>query len=826
MNRDLAGQLYAFYHERYKPPQWSLEETEHLDQTTVYIMENYDKEAFLQCLYYRELVNITMEKQYQHPFDSGYTKYYNATRKLAPNFSIYARARMCRHADITRFLSKEDQVFLQRKDSLDVHVINVIGFAFDDERQPDYRYFQPFDESKMEELKTLLKNIFRMIFACAKQFGVQTIWLSNFGGFAFAEHFKNAENKHIGRAAYLQFYLQCFDEVRVGETFTIHVLGVKHDEFFSEMKNRFPDCQMNKIPEALNDTDLFVNAWDPHSMVGNGNVGDDSLDGYFGRHSDLWWRCHPSLNMAMKNTKVVQYPLAKAATEKKQLLNIGYQTVQSNEQDDVTHHEDLSLESVSLICNDMGRFDTVVISCDDEKLRGVNYETISILLNDQGDLFFYISGSLAYIPSSDTGRLLDYFERHPDNNSYQKRRVRVLVVNHYGSDMNSRLTEEEAQQCQNFAASFEEKPDKIYSSPFLAAAHSALVLKKALVDRFVSDVPAQYDDAMSESTDPTQYRKQTIEEVIAEHEDLRELGNFEISETQLPVKENGDESVTRFYQSLDRLRDVAFHKNYKFIVIFSHANAVNVARKMLGDQETSVAPGEWVDFVMFLENNCRDILAASDPAPTFGKNFHVEPINIVSSYSNGKAWIVDSAGIQFINDTSGAGGSSRAIYDAFGIKKIGITSDVDVKEGGVFHVFYKTEHIIHAFSIDFRNGTWNKESVIGELSTIYKHVFTLFVGIMTQHNTTEELWLVALSAGIFAGKFADLMPEITFTAISNAMTLVPAIREYKVRLRTTVPIYEYFRARDTSLPSLEKSQIDTTGLVHERYWNTIKPSES
>lgn len=28
---------------------------------------------------------------------------------------------------------------------------------------------------------------------------------------------------------------------------------------------------------------LLVNAWDPWSMVGNGNAGDNSLDGFYGR---------------------------------------------------------------------------------------------------------------------------------------------------------------------------------------------------------------------------------------------------------------------------------------------------------------------------------------------------------------------------------------------------------------------------------------------------------------------------------------------------------------------------------------------------------------
>jgi len=32
---------------------------------------------------------------------------------------------------------------------------------------------------------------------------------------------------------------------------------------------------------------LFVNAWDPHSVVGNGNSNDNSLDGWIGRFTDM-----------------------------------------------------------------------------------------------------------------------------------------------------------------------------------------------------------------------------------------------------------------------------------------------------------------------------------------------------------------------------------------------------------------------------------------------------------------------------------------------------------------------------------------------------------
>jgi len=41
---------------------------------------------------------------------------------------------------------------------------------------------------------------------------------------------------------------------------------------------------------------LWLNAWDPHSVVGNGNANDNSLDGYYGRASSLGLMCFPMTN--------------------------------------------------------------------------------------------------------------------------------------------------------------------------------------------------------------------------------------------------------------------------------------------------------------------------------------------------------------------------------------------------------------------------------------------------------------------------------------------------------------------------------------------------
>jgi hypothetical protein len=87
-------------------------------------------------------------------------------------------------------------------------------------------------------------------------------------------------------------------------------LGIRHAEIFKEVyENVFksdPNVYINyywlegannlsrPIDELLLDKNgweadkvLFVNAWDPWSIIGNGNEEDNSLDGWFGRLSAM-----------------------------------------------------------------------------------------------------------------------------------------------------------------------------------------------------------------------------------------------------------------------------------------------------------------------------------------------------------------------------------------------------------------------------------------------------------------------------------------------------------------------------------------------------------
>ena len=263
----------------------------------------------------REPVNIGMDQQ---PFDpkmrSGYYELYQKNNKLPPNFALYMLAR----------------VQVQKGVFLNAHVINSIGFAFDHPDQPDQRYFSSDFKQKEIEFKTVLYDMFRLIFACAQKKQLSKICFCYIGGNAFARNFPDGNYNKNGSHDYLPFFIEAFTEALknavkthtlltyislmgkdVGNPETIQltntvslemsraIFSVNHTITHSiqySFEGRIPDIII-PAPLAVDTLDtLFVNAWDPHSVVGNGNLHDDSIDGFFGRFSDMGYMSYPAIN--------------------------------------------------------------------------------------------------------------------------------------------------------------------------------------------------------------------------------------------------------------------------------------------------------------------------------------------------------------------------------------------------------------------------------------------------------------------------------------------------------------------------------------------------
>jgi len=286
-----AERLYAMYDHGYEPPHWTLafegDWKHRAAQTKIFVPRGADHAAVVLCASQREPVNITMEKKYNPEHDSGYTQFYNQWKTLAPNIAIYAKAMVS---------SKS----MQLKTPKMVHVINCIGFAFDHPSQPDYQYFMKnYTPAKEQELFASLTHMFRMILRCANlNKEIENVCISFVGGAAFSTEFK--------AGTMFKTYLDLFVASLATAYFenpgmVINVMGNEERLHRRVLDLGIQSKSLGLIPGILNETDLFVNAWDPHSIVGNGNAADNSLDGYFGRLSDLWTLCTPDINPSMLN---------------------------------------------------------------------------------------------------------------------------------------------------------------------------------------------------------------------------------------------------------------------------------------------------------------------------------------------------------------------------------------------------------------------------------------------------------------------------------------------------------------------------------------------
>eukprot|EP00933_Yihiella_yeosuensis_P043753 TRINITY_DN38682_c0_g1_i1.p1 TRINITY_DN38682_c0_g1~~TRINITY_DN38682_c0_g1_i1.p1 ORF type:complete len:225 (-),score=36.21 TRINITY_DN38682_c0_g1_i1:14-688(-) len=195
------------------------------------------------------------------------------TRRLMPNIAIYCK---------TPMRSAHDGKTLR-----DVHVINAVGYGFDSFEQPDYKYFLPLTDEKWNELLLRMQQLWRYIFECAHRQGLRTVYLANVGGGVFSSGLEsgasNPERSYSNlKDSSLRPVLEQYPKIKV------------------KPLPRVPDWIFTREGQTEISHSLLVNAWDPWSMVGNGNFADNSLDGFFGRSTAMAVLCWPETNPSMK----------------------------------------------------------------------------------------------------------------------------------------------------------------------------------------------------------------------------------------------------------------------------------------------------------------------------------------------------------------------------------------------------------------------------------------------------------------------------------------------------------------------------------------------
>lgn len=197
-----------------------------------------------------------------------YNRYYDQHSELAPNIAVACTSTMWR----------------QGFAPVEVHVVNLIGYAFDSESQADFKYFQKYPQ----ELVPRMQTMWRHMFAAAHAMKLQRILLAKVGGGAFSHLLPKVlgtPHKSPGEV-YEALLKDSLEPVK---------LEGPNQEILVEPLGRIPDDVFNGTLGELSST-LLVNAWDMLTVVGNGNAADHSLDGFFGRCTAMGVLCWPMTN--------------------------------------------------------------------------------------------------------------------------------------------------------------------------------------------------------------------------------------------------------------------------------------------------------------------------------------------------------------------------------------------------------------------------------------------------------------------------------------------------------------------------------------------------
>eukprot|EP00440_Ansanella_granifera_P002523 gb/GFBE01002743.1/.p1 GENE.gb/GFBE01002743.1/~~gb/GFBE01002743.1/.p1 ORF type:complete len:334 (+),score=57.50 gb/GFBE01002743.1/:1-1002(+) len=278
--------IWGVYFHGCQFPAWSYESLgrgeleEHAKSVVLYYQTGASLKEVKKLATQREPANIAMNRCYD---EDGLEELFGYRRgayaeggedRLLPNIAVYCLTPM-RSA---------------RGEQVNVHVINVVGYAFDSDEQPDYRYFFPLHSqpAKWEELVQCMQQMWRYVFECARRKGLRRVFLADVGGGAFSGGKMGLER--YARTSYVALKEASLPPVQQEYESDIEVHTLP----------RVPDFCFSEEGRPLLEDSLLVNAWDPWSMVGNGNKADNSLDGFFGRCTAMAVLCWPKTNPHIK----------------------------------------------------------------------------------------------------------------------------------------------------------------------------------------------------------------------------------------------------------------------------------------------------------------------------------------------------------------------------------------------------------------------------------------------------------------------------------------------------------------------------------------------
>jgi hypothetical protein len=279
---DQLRKIYDAYDIPFKPPNWifSIDLIPYMNSARVYYES--DLQSAKTLAFQREPTNIGAVSRYKADIlnaNFNYSK--GAYVEGSQNIAIYTHTPVRTREGLN--LNKS------------INIINAIAPALDSRAQADYKELNNIPNFIKRKIlyKTKLKRAFNKIDACFNKNNFSTLVMVPIGQGAFASLASELEinSEEIFIELFIEFW---GDDARV--------LLNDHDNTYIEKikvnekqlpKSRYTGHNLSthvwleSYTQQQLTTILFVNAWDHLSMLGNGNAGDKSVDGFFGAISAI-----------------------------------------------------------------------------------------------------------------------------------------------------------------------------------------------------------------------------------------------------------------------------------------------------------------------------------------------------------------------------------------------------------------------------------------------------------------------------------------------------------------------------------------------------------
>ena len=281
---DNYKKIYETYDTGYEPPVWVRDNCSNL-------LRDYGSKSLLLYFPEDELDDVNKLAYRREPVNIGMTRSYNM-EKLKKDFKYETGVYEELSGDGTKLppqIAIACETPIRKLDGKTpseqkiLSVVSIIGFAFDNTNQPDYKYFITNNGGTLNlgALKKAMVKSYLLAFQAAKTMGKTTLAASPIGDGAF-----RPKVEYPGKPGMTRFreevVFPAMEEASKsfpGITLEKAIYKTGDPNHFNILESFFNNSKWSK---NLNTT-LFVNAWDCWSMLGNGNFGDDSADGFWGR---------------------------------------------------------------------------------------------------------------------------------------------------------------------------------------------------------------------------------------------------------------------------------------------------------------------------------------------------------------------------------------------------------------------------------------------------------------------------------------------------------------------------------------------------------------